>query len=376
MVRVWSIWIAAAIALALAALSTHAQIRPQVAPTNIQIETSPKADVFLDGKLAGKTDAAGRLMIANPSAGAHRIRVELAHKKPYERVVTVVTGNSLTVRADLADETSHLEILTLPDAEVRLDGKPAGKADITGRLLIRDLRPALHRVVVTHGGYNLTEITVDLPPNIVTSLNIALRLIATVAKATAGTPPDYAPVRRLIAPSTPGQTEVALRADPPQLVCWQLGDNHAYVFDPSTGRQIRVIHLKEAQSILAVSPDQHWIAAFGPDVNHHDMVSLVNIETDSIVRSFASPIKTRYYSAFSADAKLLALAGESGPIHSGILWSVDDGNVLKHWEMDILPMALAPHRRLLAAAGYDGVFLCGPRQRRAETGGPSCGGLA
>ncbi len=98
-----SLWFAAA-------LPAAAQLRPDnttqpkppaAAPTQITIQTSPGAEVYLDDTFEGKASAQGRLVIDNPKPGEHALRISLAGKKDYEHPVNVVAGQTATVNARL-----------------------------------------------------------------------------------------------------------------------------------------------------------------------------------------------------------------------------------------------------------------------------------
>lgn len=57
----------------------------------LEIETSPKAEVFLDGQLAGRAGADGRVA-AKAKPGIHALKVSLAGNKDFQQNVTLVVG--------------------------------------------------------------------------------------------------------------------------------------------------------------------------------------------------------------------------------------------------------------------------------------------
>ena len=119
------------------ALLAGAQLLPDVTPekrplhkkipTQIVVETSPKAQVYLDGALKGQAGAQGCLVIDNPSLGAHSLRVSLEGKQDFEQAITVVKGQSAQVKAPLAqgDPLLRMTLLEKVDYARRLLG--AGK---------------------------------------------------------------------------------------------------------------------------------------------------------------------------------------------------------------------------------------------------------
>lgn len=90
-----------------------AQLRPQVTEKSkkktvpeaaqIMVETSPNAEVYLDDQYTGRASPEGRLVIANPRAGEHALRVSMPGKKDFECKVTVVAGQMNRIAAPLAE---------------------------------------------------------------------------------------------------------------------------------------------------------------------------------------------------------------------------------------------------------------------------------
>ena len=67
-------------------LCASAQIRPQATPAQIVIQTSPNAQVYLDGVFKGQASAQGRLVTDNAKLGDHALRVSLAGKRSHEQI--------------------------------------------------------------------------------------------------------------------------------------------------------------------------------------------------------------------------------------------------------------------------------------------------
>lgn len=333
-----------------------AQIRPEVSPTELVIESSPKADVFLDGKSAGKIGTGGRLVIANPTPGEHTIRVELLLKKAFERKVTIAPGKPMLVKAILIDETGDLEILTTPGAEVLLNGKPAGVADITGRLLMRGLKVLTYKVSSTHRGYNSEEREFQVFPDVITSLTIDLKPFVAATQATTEAPPDYVLHRRLVGHRSSAYIKTAFRTDSTQLISWQVYDNHAIVWEPVSGRLVRTVELEEDHDVSGVSPDQRWLAVSGP---HKDrgVTLLVEVETGSIVRRLSKNEDMIVRVVFSPDQKRLVTVSQR---NEAIVWNLENGNRLYTWtDPSVLEVAYSADGHLVAT-GEEGVTLWDP----------------
>lgn len=84
------------------------------------ISTLPDAEVVIDGAVVGKAPQEKKL-----SAGKHPIMVRLAGYKPYEEIVNITAGQTITVTADLKG-VGRLRILSSPSgASVLINGLPA-----------------------------------------------------------------------------------------------------------------------------------------------------------------------------------------------------------------------------------------------------------
>jgi hypothetical protein len=53
-----------------------------------------------------------------------------------KKQVNVQAGQNVQVNSKLEDLTGDLEILTMPQAQVEVDGKPSGVVDSSGHILI------------------------------------------------------------------------------------------------------------------------------------------------------------------------------------------------------------------------------------------------
>lgn len=125
---------------------------PSEKPAEIAVQTSPGAEVYLDDQFAGRASPQGRLVIQNPKAGDHTLRVSLTGKRDYEQRVTIVAGQTATVDAALVDIGGSIRVRTLAGAEVFLDNSRRGITDSSGLLTLQGASPGSHELRVTASG--------------------------------------------------------------------------------------------------------------------------------------------------------------------------------------------------------------------------------
>jgi formylglycine-generating enzyme required for sulfatase activity len=86
-----------------------APLKPAERPAEIDVQTSPGAEVYLDDQFAGRASPQGRLRVPSLSPGDHTLRISLAGKPDFEQQVKVTAGQTSNVQAALADsEKSNL----------------------------------------------------------------------------------------------------------------------------------------------------------------------------------------------------------------------------------------------------------------------------
>ncbi len=74
-------------------------VQPAEKPTEIVVQTSPGAEVYVDDQFAGRASPQGRLVVRNPTLGEHALRVSLAGKRELNN------AESLTVTLPGPEET-------------------------------------------------------------------------------------------------------------------------------------------------------------------------------------------------------------------------------------------------------------------------------
>jgi hypothetical protein len=118
-------------------------------PGELEVATSPNAEVYLDRSLAGRADYRGKLEVKKIKPGAHALRVTLATKRDFEQIITVAAGVPNKVGAPLTDLPGKIVVSSTAGAEVYLDGTSRGKIDVSGTLTLADVAPGSHQLRLT-----------------------------------------------------------------------------------------------------------------------------------------------------------------------------------------------------------------------------------
>jgi serine/threonine-protein kinase len=71
--------------------------------TQLVVETSPGAQVYLDNAFKGLADASGRLVVDSPTPGEHSLRMVLPGKKEHQQQVKLANGQTAMVIAALTE---------------------------------------------------------------------------------------------------------------------------------------------------------------------------------------------------------------------------------------------------------------------------------
>jgi hypothetical protein len=100
----------------------------------LEVTTSPNAEVYLDGELRGRANAQGELAL-KAKLGSHVLKVTLKGKKDFEQSVTLAAQQGTRIEAQF--ETAELVVTTSPDAEIYLDGELQGRANAQGELALK-----------------------------------------------------------------------------------------------------------------------------------------------------------------------------------------------------------------------------------------------
>jgi serine/threonine protein kinase len=155
--------------------TTNGPNPPQPVSGQIQIQTSPGAEVSLDDKMMWSAKADGALRLFNVSPGGHTLRITLPGKQDYDNSITVVAGQTIPVDAPLADVAgppipvpaakTTLVIETSPGAQVWVDDRLVGVANYQGRMTIQNSRPGSHSLMVAQTGMKVCSSRVMVRAN-------------------------------------------------------------------------------------------------------------------------------------------------------------------------------------------------------------------
>jgi WD40 repeat protein len=364
-----SVWqkfrFATAALFATMAVVGFAQIRPDITPGEIVIATTPFADIFLDDAKLGAASSSGSFVIHSAKPGPHTLRVTKESKHPFTKRIVVAAGKTNQVRAELGDLTGDLEVLTAAGAEVMLNGKLAGTADGNGKLVIRRLSEETYKVRAAKAGRSSEEQQVSLAANLVSSINLELKLADEVNEGTTVSPPDYVLKRRLVSSAGTRVEEIFFQVNSGKLVSIGQNGNISYIaqWDQSTGRLVETVEVKTKYGIRAVSPDLRLAALeirkprpgeFNTH-NSENSVQLVEAGTGRILGEWPG-----YYATFTPDSKRLAI--QAWDHHEAVFWSIESGKQLETWA-EGEKILYSPDGRLVATTGEEGITI-----RDAETG--------
>ena len=340
------------LSLALARIAPP-QIRPE-AETQIVVETSPDARIFLDGGMRGQAPRSGTFVIRDAKPGTHEVRVETPGKHPFVQKVTVSAGQVTTVQAKLADYTGDLEVFTVPQAEVLLNGRAAGKADGSGRLFVRGLRVLTYTVRASLAGYDPAEQRIELAPDIVSSVTLDLKRVE-VLKPSGIPPPSFTKYRRLLGHEKELYDIRDLFFQPGgQLVSWS---GRIIVWDSETGRQLQTIDI-DPQHYFITSHDLRWVA-FSYYYSDSNTNRSAFIETERAHQMWErqgqvelTPEIAGAAECFSPDSKRLAIVNRpSEGVKDGTveLWDLESGHRIQTWrDPSIRRLAYSPDGKWIA----------------------------
>jgi hypothetical protein len=155
----------------------------EAVPAQLEVATSPSAEVYLDGQLAGRADNEGRLDLS-AKHGAHLMKVSLAGKQDFVQTVSLTPGKANQVSAVLTDLSGSVLVRTSPGGEVFLDNVSKGQANASGELVIPGVSPGTHALRVTAPGKTYFGQSITVVAGQASNVDAALAdLPATVATA-------------------------------------------------------------------------------------------------------------------------------------------------------------------------------------------------
>lgn len=119
-------------------------------PAELVVETSPLAEVFLDGNSQGRASDQGFLSLKVKS-GVHELKVTLAGKKDFRQSVTLLSGQASRISAGLVDEAGSIRLRTQLGASVTLDGIRVSMG-VRGDLILSELAAGPHELRISAPG--------------------------------------------------------------------------------------------------------------------------------------------------------------------------------------------------------------------------------
>jgi WD40 repeat protein len=309
--------------IALLSLLLLLQIRPQLTPARIIVETSPGAEVVLDGKPIGKASEDGRFTVADVAPGAHVIRVSQEGKRPFTQKFEAAAGATIRIPASLADLAGRLELYTTPLARILIDGVEAGRADADGRALVPKVKQGRRIVRVFRDGYSSREDEVRIRAG--ETLTTTLELTPVVLPTASGEPARYEVSRTLYGFQWNSVHGAAFVAEGKWLIAGGDDPRNAQIriWETATGREIRKQRRPDSGGVfdIAVSPDGKLCASrhvSGGD----DEIFIWDVATGKDVRRVMGA-DGAVGVAFSHDGLRLAAGGR--PVR---IFDVESGSVL------------------------------------------------
>jgi hypothetical protein len=99
---------------------------PARSRTQIVVSAPPNAQVYLDDAFKGQVNSDERLVIEDPEAGEHNLKVTMAGWRDFDQQVNVTAGNVATVRAALRAIVKRPAPATIPRPLITSPARPAG----------------------------------------------------------------------------------------------------------------------------------------------------------------------------------------------------------------------------------------------------------
>ncbi|MDV2482001.1 PEGA domain-containing protein [Methanoculleus sp. Wushi-C6] len=133
------------------------------------------ADVYLDGKLQGKTPSAGAYVISNVATGSHTVRVSLAGYQDYTTSATVSPATTSHVSAALqpapVTSSGSIAVTSSPSgAEIYVDNAYKGITPLT----VEGIGAGTHTVMLALGGYSDWSTSVQVGAGSTASVSASL----------------------------------------------------------------------------------------------------------------------------------------------------------------------------------------------------------
>jgi hypothetical protein len=157
----------------------------------LEVTTSPNAEVYLDGRLLGRADGDGRLA-ANFKPGTHALKVTLAGKQDFEQKVTLIARQVNKLPAVLADPAGGTPVHSAPNARGYLGIQVGDYDDFFKQFFGSNLRGVLAQSVVAGGpadkaGLKANDNIVKLNGQVIKDVGQFTTLVANLTPGTVAT---------------------------------------------------------------------------------------------------------------------------------------------------------------------------------------------
>lgn len=323
----------------------------------IVVQTSPNAEVYIDGQFAGRASVEGRFVIPKVKAGAHSVKLSLTGKRSHDEQLAVLAGQSAQIFAALADLLGSLELHTMPGGAITIDGQTRGTVDNTGVIRIRDLKVGTHGLGIAREGFEHWEQSFTVAADGTTSVTAELQPLPVVLDFLLGQVlAGHTNIVKSIAFSPNGQVLASgssdgtirvwgMKSGPAAMRTLSVGGYVTSVAFSPDGRHllsgtfptpsgsgmfdgnVKVWDVATGGELLTVKTYGTWCVTFSPDGHHFagavgDRVHLWEAETGREVQSLAGHKEAVRCIAYSPDGRWLA----SGSVDKTLkLWEVSTG---------------------------------------------------
>ena len=135
---------------------------------SLVVETTPNAQVAIDGQGRGSADGSGKLTVGSLSAGNHNVEISLDKYQPVSGRPVMIAGGQTAhfvqplTPAAVAPSTGSLSISTNAQASILVDGQRKGSADGSGQFSLDGLSPGQHQLEITLEHFQAVQLPITI----------------------------------------------------------------------------------------------------------------------------------------------------------------------------------------------------------------------